>query len=350
MKAVRLYKDGASEKLVYEDAPVPEIADNQVLVKVYATSINHLDQKMARGGIKGKSPVEFPWIPGFDFAGLIQSVGKKVSAFKEGDEVYGNCMGGSYAEYLAADIDKVVKKPTNLSFVEATSVPHVGETAWQAVHTHGNLKPCQNVLIHGAAGAVGAYALQFAKAASAYVYASVGTADIDFAKSMGADVVIDYKKEDFTQIAKDIDLVLDFVGGQTQQKSYQVMKKGGRLVSAVGITDSEEAEKHFVIAIPMVIEQSGSDLEIITRMIEDDKVKTNVASVYPLRDAILAWDNFFGTDVAQASRPNGKIVLEVVDDSNWEDIYGDDSNVTDNPLEKDDLTKQPLRSDWEEGE
>lgn len=324
MKAVLIHNYGSSEALKYEDTAVPEIAGNQVLVKVYAASVNHLDIKKAAGGLSDKFEVKLPWIPGYDFAGIVQKVGSQVAEFEVGDEVYGNCNGGSYAEYLAADVSKTVKKPTNISFVDAASVPHVAETAWQALYTHGNFRSGEKVLIHGAAGAVGAYAVQFAHAGGAFIYASASASDKNFLESLHADVIIDYRTEDFTEIAKDIDLVLDFVGGDTLKKSYSVIKQGGRLVNTTGQVVSEEAEEHCVIATSMVIQQSGQDLEIITRMIQDGEVQTDVASVYPLSEAADAWDNFLGADITISTRMHGKIVLQPVDPPSSESRFGED--------------------------
>lgn len=346
MKAVRLHQYGSSEELRYEDAPIPEINTEQVLVKVYATSINQLEIKKASGKMGNLS---LPWIPGYDFAGIIQTVGEKVTDFKEGDKVYGNCNGGSYAEYLVADLSKVAKMPDDLSFVEATSVPHVGETAWQAIHTHGTLRAGQRVLIHGGAGGVGAYAVQFAHQMGAYVYATASQADIDFVKSLGADVVIDYKAEDFTTIATDLNLVVDLVGGETQMKSYPLIIKGGRLVGTVGPTPGAdaEAEKYNVMTTFMVIQQSAKELSAITRMINDGTIKTDVAAVYPLEEAARAWDTILRKDITMPPNPHGKIVLEIVDNPDHEDTYGED-NRNENPLD-DGITSERLRSAWEKG-
>lgn len=311
MKAIRIHDYGSSEQLKYEDVPVPVIKDNQILVKVYATSVNHLDMKKASGQAKDKMPIELPWIPGHDFAGTVEKTGKDVTAFTIGDKVYGNCNGGSYAEYVAADINKVVKMPESLTFNEASSVPHVGETAWQAIHTHGLLKPGQKVLIHGAAGAVGAFAVQFARHIGATIYGTAATEDIELVKSLGADVVIDYKTTDFTTVAKDIDLVLVLVGGNTQEQSYEVIKEGGRLVTTTGPILENHAREHRVTGISMVIEQSARDLQSITNLINEGEVKTDIALVYPLEDAVKGWKTLAG-DAFSPHITHGKIVLEIV--------------------------------------
>lgn len=309
MKAVFIQNYGSSEQLIYSETNAPEINADQVLVKIHATTVNHLDIKKASGAMQERMPVSFPWIPGHDFAGVVQATGKNVSTFKKGDKVYGNCPGGSYAEYVAADKDKVVLMPQSLSFNEAACIPHVGETAWQAVHTHGRLQKGQKVLIHGGAGGVGAYAVQFAHIAGATVYATAAGSDIEFVKSLGADKVIDYKTDDFTKEFKDLDLVLALVNN-TEEKSYSVLKEGGRLVSTVYISHEELAKKKNITAIGMVIKQSGADLQKISDLVNAGKIKTDIAMTLPLSEAQKGWKILSGEkDMPKIT--HGKIVLEV---------------------------------------
>lgn len=310
MKAVLLKDYGSFEQLSIEDIQKPEINDNQLLVKVYATTVNHLDMKKASGTAKDKMPITLPWIPGHDFAGVVEEVGKNVPTFKKGDKVYGNSNGGSYAQYLAADIHKVLKMSDHLSFNEGSAVPHVGETAWQALFTHGQLKKGQSLLIHGAAGAVGAYAVQFAHSIGAKVLATGAAAEIDFIKSLGADEVIDYKTQDFTKEFKDVDLVLSMVGVETEKRSYEVLKKGGHLVSTTGLATADLAKERGVTAIAMVIEQSAEDLQKITDLIDAGKVKADIAAVFSLDDAVKGWKTLSG-DTSVPRLGHGKIVLEV---------------------------------------
>ncbi|MDR2010846.1 MAG: NADP-dependent oxidoreductase [Bacteroidales bacterium] len=310
MKAIRIHNYGPSAELIYEDVDIPVINENQVLVKVYAASVNHLEIKAASGVMKNYMPLKFPWIPGYDFAGVIKSVGSGIKDLQVGNEVYGNCNGGSYAEYLAADYSKLVKKPENISFAAAASVPHVAETAWQAIHTHGNLKKHQKVLIHGAAGGVGTYAVQFAHMAEAIVYATDSSVNEEFIKSLGADHFIDYTNTDFTTIAKNVDLVIDLVGGETQKKSYSVLKKGGKLITTVGGTSESEAKKYDIITDNMVIIQSARDLEEISTMIKAGEIFTDMAITIPLSKAAEAWEILTKKTL---NIPHGKIVLEIVE-------------------------------------
>lgn len=318
MKAVRIHQYGSFEQLKYEDAPTPKIDDNQVLVKVYATSVNHLEIKKASGALSSKFDLEFPWIPGHDFAGIVVEVGKNATTFSLGDKVYGNANDGykhssqgSYAEFIAADVHKTALMPTNLSFVEASTVPHVGETAWQAIHTYGKLKAGEKVLIHGATGAVGAFATQFAREIGALIYATASGRNKGLAESYGANVVIDYRTTDFSEVIKEMDLVLVLTGGDVQEKSYKVLKKGGRLVSITGPIIENLATQHDVSAHFMVVKQSAEDLQKITKLLESGEVKIDVALTYKLEQAALAWEIISGSNPDLPKTNHGKIVLEV---------------------------------------
>mgnify|MGYP001174097043 FL=1 len=318
MKAIRLHNYGSIEELQYEDIPIPEINDNQVLVKIYATSINHLEIKKASGAFRDKFELKMPWIPGHDFAGVVEKVGKNITSFQVGDKVYGNANDGyvhsdqgSYAEYMAADLEKIAIMPTNLTFVEAASVPHVGETAWQAVHTYGKLKAGEKVLIHGATGAVGAFATQFARQIGAEIYATASAKNKELAESYGADVVLDYRTTDFSEVLRDMDLVLVFTGGDVQEKSYKVLKKGGRLVSITGPIIENLAKEYEVSGVFMVIKQSAKDLQEITKLIESGDVTTDIGLTYKLEEAATAWKTVLGTNPELPKVAHGKVVLEV---------------------------------------
>lgn len=318
MKAIRLHEFGSFEQLKVDEIAIPEINDDQLLVKIYATSVNHLEIKKATGTLQNKFDLKLPWIPGHDFAGIVEKVGKNVTSFKEGDKVYGNANDGyahspqgSYAEYIAADAHKTALMPTNLSFIEAASVPHVGETAWQAVHTHGKVKAGEKVLVHGATGAVGAFATQFAHIAGATIYATASAKNAELAKSYGADEVIDYRTADFSEILRDMDLVLVFTGGDVQEKSYKVLRKGGRLISITGPIIEDLAKQHEVDGTFMVIKQSGADLQQITELIQAGKVKTDIGLTLPLEEAAKSWEIIAGTNPSLPRVPHGKIILEV---------------------------------------
>lgn len=308
MKAIRLHESGAADKLIYEDAPKPEINESQVLVKVYASSVNQIDWKKAQG-LVGSLP-EFPWIPGMDFAGTVESVGDNVTSFKEGDVVFGCANGGTYAEYVAADPAQIVMKPFNLSYVDAAAAAFVAQTAWQAVNDYGLLVKGQRVLIHGAAGAVGAFAVQFARQIGAEVYASAGGSDREFVMSLGADRFIDYRKDDFTKIATGMDLVIDTVGGETNRLSYGVLNASGRLVMLTMPVDKELADKYFVKAVYMGVKPSAENLKKIAALLENNQVKVDIAAVFWLRDACKAWMYVLEPDLSK--KMHGKVVLQVL--------------------------------------
>ncbi|MCD8193760.1 MAG: NADP-dependent oxidoreductase, partial [Tannerellaceae bacterium] len=264
------------------------------------------------GKNKEQMPLQFPWIPGFDCAGIVDMVGEGVKHFKPGEAVYFKCMGGSYAGYIVADPDQLVKIPHTLSMPEAATVPHVGLTAWQGLFRHGNLQSGGRVLIHGGAGAVGMFAVQFARTIGATVYATSSAGDMSFVQSLGADVVIDYHSTDFTTVAKEMDLVFDLVGGDTQQRSYGVLKKGGHLVSTVGITDPQQAKAYEVTAIPMVVESNGDELQQLSDQIIAGQVVCDVAEVYPLEEVTTAWETFLRQNARGKEIRHGKIVLEIM--------------------------------------
>lgn len=308
MKAIRLHESGAADKLIYEEVLKPAIDDKQVLVKVHASSVNQIDWKKAQG-LVGSLP-EFPWIPGMDFAGVVEEVGSKVTSFKAGDLVFGCGNGGAYAEYVVADPDQIVQKPFNLSYVDAAAAAFVAQTAWQAVNDYGLLVKGQRVLIHGAAGAVGAFAVQFARDIGAEVYASASGSDSEFVMSLGADQFIDYHKEDFTKVATGMDLVIDTVGGETNRLSYGVLNPSGRLVMLTMPVDKELAEKHFVNAVYMGVKPSAKNLEKIVVLLEENRVKVDIAAVFWLRDACKAWRHVLEPDLSK--KMHGKVVLQVL--------------------------------------
>lgn len=318
MKAIRLHDYGTPESLVMEDVPVPEIKDNEVLVKVHAASVNPIDWKKGSGAMKAFFPVHFPWIPGEDFAGTIAAVGKAVNDFKIGDEIYGDTgHGGAYAEYVAVKTTIIAKKPASLSFTEAASVPVVAETAWQGLFKYAKLEKGQTILIHGGAGAVGAYAVQFAHHAGAKVIVTAAAADQDFLKSIGADQVLDYKTIRFEEVLNNIDVVFDLVGGDNQIRSFQVMKPGGILVASTQPIDEAAAAKHQVTGIFMDMKPSTAGLDRITELLETNAVRTSIANIYPLAQATAGWNDIASrhskeTTAVKEKSKNGKTVLQVI--------------------------------------
>src|SRR6201981_1445131 len=229
MKAVRLLEYGG--QLVFNDVPTPAIARDEILVKIKSTAVNHLDLVKASGTARQILPIDLQWIPGHEFSGVVEQIGGDVAAYAPGDAVFAaNETGGAYAEYLAVKPAAIARKPSNLSFEEAASVPVASQTAWQGLFTHGHLEKGQRILIHGGAGAVGAYAVQLASHAGATVIATASGDDEAYLNSMGASRVIDYREAQFEKVLREkVDVVLDAIGGDTQQRSFLVLKEGGHL-------------------------------------------------------------------------------------------------------------------------
>jgi NADPH:quinone reductase-like Zn-dependent oxidoreductase len=308
MKAVRLLEYGG--QLVFNDAPTPTIARDEVLVKIKSTAVNHLDLVEASGTIRQILPIDLPWIPGHEFSGVIEQIGSDVAA----------C---AYAEYLAVKPAAIARKPSNLSFEEAASVPVAAETAWQGIFTHGHLEKGQTILIHGGAGAVGAYAVQLASHAGATVIATASGDDEAYLKSIGASQVIDYRKTQFEKVLREkVDVVFDLIGGDTQKRSFLVLKEGGHLVAATQPVSQEEAARHRVSGEMMRLAPSADVLGRIARLLEDRTIRPDVATVYALQDAAQAWKDIAGNlpgvhgmspsgPGAARRRSHGKIVLRV---------------------------------------
>jgi NADPH:quinone reductase-like Zn-dependent oxidoreductase len=246
MKAIRLLEFGG--QLVFDNVPTPAIGRDEILVKVKSTAVNHLDLVKASGAARQILPIDLPWIPGHEFSGIVEQVGSDVAAYVPGDAVFGaNGTGGAYAEYLAVMPALIARKPSNLSFEEAASVPMAAQTAWQGIFTRGHLEKGQTILIHAGAGAVGAYAVQLASHAGAKVIATARGDDEAYVKSIGASRVINYREEQFEKIlGEKVDLVFDSIGGDTQRRSFLVLKEGGHLISATQPVSPEETARYHV--------------------------------------------------------------------------------------------------------
>jgi len=316
MKAVRVLEYGGP--LVFNDVPTPTIARDEILVKIKSTAVNHLDRVKASGTARQILPIDLPWIPGHEFSGVVEQIGSDVAAWAPGDAVFGaNQVGGAYAEYLAVKPAVVAKKPYNLSFEEAASVPVASQTAWQGIFTHGHLEKGQTILIHGGAGAVGAYAVQLASRAGATVIVTASGDDETYVNSIGASRVIDYRKEPFETVLRErVDVVFDLIGGDTQKRSFLILKEGGHLVAATQPVSQEETARHRVSGAMMRLAPSADGLDRIARLLEEGTIRPDVATVYPLQDAAQAWKDIAGNvspggPGAARRRSHGKIVLRV---------------------------------------
>jgi NADPH:quinone reductase-like Zn-dependent oxidoreductase len=321
MKAIRLLEFGGP--LVFDDVPAPAIARNEVLVKIKSTAVNHLDLVKASGALRQILPIDLPWIPGHEFSGVVEQVGSDVADYAPGDAVFGTSELGAYAEFLAVKPATIVKKPSNLSFEEAASVPVASETAWEGLFTHGHLEKGQTILIHGGAGAVGAYAVQLASHAGATVIATASGDDEAYIKSIGASRVINYREAPFEKIlGEKVDVVFDLIGGDAQTRSFLVLKEGGHLISATQPVSQEETARYHVSGEMMRLAPSADMLGRIARLLEEGAIRSDVATVYALKDAAQAWRDVAGklpgvhgvsprAPGETRRRAHGKIVLRV---------------------------------------
>jgi NADPH:quinone reductase-like Zn-dependent oxidoreductase len=266
MKAWAIEKYGDNSVVKMMDLSIPSYGDDEVLIEVRAASINPVDFKIRNGELKFVLPYRFPLILGNDCAGIVKSVGAKVSKFEVGDEVYTRPHKdriGTLAEYIAAKEIAVAKKPKNLSFEEAASIPLVGLTSWQALLTRSGLKKGQRVFIPAGSGGVGTFAVQLAKHFGGYVVTNTSTKNVEFVKKLGADEVIDYKSQDFSQITSNIDIFFDTMGGETQRKAFSVLKRGGTIVSIVGPPTAAFARE---VGLNLLIQAIAAGLSLWTNI------------------------------------------------------------------------------------
>ncbi len=307
MKAIRIHNHGDSGVLMYEDAPLPSILPDEVLIKVHSAGVNPVDWKIRMGYGDYRNAFNFPLILGWDVAGTIESVGPLIKKFKPGDIVFARpepLRNGAYAEYVAVRGFEVAYAPSYIPLEETAGIPLASQTAWMAIFEKGNLQRGQRILIHGASGAVGSFAVQFAKLANAYVIATASARNIDWVKSLGADEVIDYETEDFSKKTRDVDLVLDSVGGETQSKSWQTIRKGGTLVSIVGV-DDKAGKKFDVRAVSFHMVSNGARLHQIRELVNAGLIRVRIAKEFPLSEAKAAHD------LGESGQAMGKIILRV---------------------------------------
>jgi NADPH:quinone reductase-like Zn-dependent oxidoreductase len=305
MKAVRIHSFGGPEVLQLEDVPQPEPRDDEVLVHVRAASVNPVDYKMRSGGYA--KPERLPMELGRDISGTVARCGTQVQRLKSGDDVYAMLPWDryGYAEYVAVKANDSARKPARIDHQHAAAVPLAALTAWQGLFDHGELKSGQRVLIHGAAGGVGHFAVQFAKQAGAEVIATATRAHEAFLRELGADQVIDHHEERFEDRVRDVDVVFDLVGGETQDRSWTVLKSGGVLVSTLGQPPEDKARAHNVRAKGYMAHPSAEQLSQIATLIDEGKVRPYVESTFELRDVAKAQQHL------EKDHVRGKIVLVV---------------------------------------
>ncbi|HXV26134.1 MAG TPA: NADP-dependent oxidoreductase [Alphaproteobacteria bacterium] len=308
MMAWRVHEFGPPSVMKFEEVPRPNPGPGEVLVKVEAVGVGPWDGLIRAG--KSVLPQPLPLTLGSDLSGEIVSVGPGVGDLKAGDQVYGVTnprFVGAYAEYAVASTGMISKKPSSLTYIEAASVPVIAVTAWQALLDQAQLKEGQKAIIHGAAGNVGAYAVQLARRAGVRTIATAAADDVPFVRKLGADTVIDYRSQRFEAEVRDADAVIDLVGGDTQRRSFQALRRGGKLISAVSHPDQNLAKSHGVDATYFLVKVTSRHLAEIAVLIDDGKLRTRVGAVLPLADAREAHFMLEGL----RPQPKGKIVLSV---------------------------------------
>ena len=309
MKAVVAHEYGAPEVLKFEEVPRPQPKEDEALVRVIASGVNPADPLTLSGKYAREFGTRLPLIPGYDIAGIVEKTGPNVTKLKAGDAVYGYpTFGGGWADYVTVKEWEVAAKPKSLNFVEAASVPMGALTAWQALVDVAKLHAGQTILIHGGSGGVGSFAVQIAKARGARVIATASTANQDLLRQLGADVAVDYSKTRFDDVAKDVDVVLDPVGKETLARSYDVVKKGGIVMSLVARPDPVELKKRGIHGAGISAHPDAADLAEIGQLIDAGKIKPIVTQILPLSEAITAQQQ------AATHHTRGKVVLQIADE------------------------------------
>jgi NADPH:quinone reductase-like Zn-dependent oxidoreductase len=306
MKAVQIRSFGGPEVLELAEIAKPIPKDDEVLIRVRAASVNPVDYKIRSGALPVRQD-QLPKVLGRDVAGEVERCGRAVRNFKAGDTVYAMLDGGpgGYAEYVTVRADLVAPKPGQLDYRAAAAVPLAGLTAWQGLFDHGHLEAGQRVLIHGGGGGVGHLAVQFAKARGATVATTVGTQDLEFVKRLGADQVIDYTRQRFEDEVREVDLVLDLVGGETQERSWKVLKDGGTMVSALARPSEAKARERHAHAESFAACPDRAELIEIGRLIDEGRVHPRVSAVFELEEAAEAQKQL------ERHHAQGKVVLQM---------------------------------------
>jgi NADPH:quinone reductase-like Zn-dependent oxidoreductase len=305
-----MHSYGGPDVLQYEDAPRPQIRKNEVLIRVHAAGVNPLDWKVRAGLLNGTVQHKLPLIPGWDVSGVVDEVGAGASQFKRGDEIIAMAdptCDGAYADYIAVCEAALAAKPKSLHHVRAAAVPLSALTAWQSLFELGQLQSGQRILIHGGSGGVCHFAVQLAKWKGAYVIATASTKNQELLRYSGAPQTIDYTTKAFEKVAGKVDLVLDTIGGDTQERSWRVLNKGGALISLVQSPSEQKARRFGVRGIMCSVQPDGAQLSKIAELIDSAKLKPIIDRILPLSEARRAHD------LSQDGHIRGKIVLRVKD-------------------------------------
>ncbi len=310
MKAAQLVAYGGQDSVkITNDVVKPSVMPDQVLIKVHAAALNPFDYKVREGFVRQMAELHFPATLGGDVAGVVEEVGEQITSFSVGDAVYGQAGAlsgnGSLAEYSPVAEKSIAKKPESVDFDTAAALPLASASAYQAIYEHIHLQPDQKLLIHGGGGGIGSVAIQLAKYIGAYVATTVSSDDIEYARSIGADRVIDYKNEDFTDSIKDYDAVFDTVGGESNTKSYGVLKPGGIFVSMIGQKDEQLANEHHIEYIAESSHVTTEKLDAIANLVDTNVLRVRIAETYPLEQVPEA------LEFLKTGHPHGKVVIQV---------------------------------------
>lgn len=287
MKAVRVHTYGDASVLLYEDAPQPTVGDGDVLVRVVGSSVNPVDWKIREGHLKTMLPYAMPFIPGWDVSGVIEAVGKNVTKFKVGDSVFSRpdiARDGTYAEFVSIRESEVATKPSTISHIEAGVLPLAGLAAWESLVNVAKVAPGQRVLVHAAAGGVGAIAVQLAKARGAFVVGTASAPNRALVESLGVDEFIDYKSQRLGDATERIDVVFDTLGGDAQLESWDVMSAGGIQVSIVSQPSVELAAKRGLRAAFVFIKPDAAALEEMAKLVDAGGLRPIVGAEFALED------------------------------------------------------------------
>lgn len=310
MRALVMTDYGASDVLRIDQIAAPTPARGEVRIRVHAASINPVDWKIRSGRLKKTSPVSLPYVPGRDVAGTIDALGPGVSRWKVGDSVFAVLEGGGLAEYANASVTNIARKPSKLSFKESAGIPTASLAAWRTLIVNANIKQGQRVLIHGGAGGVGSTAVQLAHWRGAHVIATASSNNHEYLKSIGADEVIDYRTIRFEDVVKNVDVVLDTVGGDTLQRSPAVLRVGGMLLTLVGKPPAQACSKRKLrCPSPSTTtdKQPGEELARLAELFEQGVLKMTIQAEFPLADAVQA------LELSETGHARGKIIVRVID-------------------------------------
>jgi NADPH:quinone reductase-like Zn-dependent oxidoreductase len=303
-----MHSYGGPEVLQWEDAARPRAERGEVLIRVHAAGVNPLDLKVRADLLNGSVQHKLPLIPGWDVSGVVDEVGPGVSRFKMDDEVFAMAdptRDGAYADYIAVREAAVAMKPKSLHHVRAAATPLSALAAWRSLFDLGHLESGQRILIHGGSGGVGHFAVQFAKWKGSYVIATSSTKNHELLRKLGADETIDYTTQKFEDVANKIDIVLDTIGGETQERSWRVLKNGGALISLVQPPSVEKANRFGVRGIVCSVQPNGAQLNKIAKLLDSAKLRPTIDRILPLSDARRAHE------LSERGHVRGKIVLRV---------------------------------------